>query len=147
MRYLLVDRILELNAGEKIRGIKNIAMSEDFLELHFPKNPVMPGMLLVEACSQLAGWMEAASSDFQNWFLLSRVRNAKFYGFSLPGDQVELVVTPLPSDEAGKKAFSAIATVAGKKKAVAEFEGDVIAVEDYEDPEDQKKAFGLLMRP
>ena len=68
MRYLLIDYITEWEPGTKIKGIKNVAMSEDFLEYHFPKNPIMPGVLLLEAIAQLTGWLEAASSDFKNWF-------------------------------------------------------------------------------
>ncbi len=55
MRYLLIDRITEWKAGQKIKGVKNVAMTEDFLEWHFPKNPVMPGVLLIEAFAQLSG--------------------------------------------------------------------------------------------
>ena len=65
MRYLLVDRIIALDPGNNITGVKNVAMSEDFLEFHFPKNPIMPGIMLLEALVQLSGWLEAASSDFR----------------------------------------------------------------------------------
>jgi 3-hydroxyacyl-[acyl-carrier-protein] dehydratase len=57
MRYLLIDCITEWQPGTKIKGIKNVAMSEDFLEYHFPKNPIMPGVLLLEAIAQLTGWL------------------------------------------------------------------------------------------
>jgi len=97
MRYLLIDRILEWKAHDHIKGVKNVAMTEDFLEFHFPKNPVMPGVLLIEAFAQLTGWLEAVSSDFKNWFLISKVRQCKFYGFALPGDQVELEVRRSPN--------------------------------------------------
>ncbi|NIR04642.1 MAG: 3-hydroxyacyl-[acyl-carrier-protein] dehydratase FabZ, partial [Candidatus Aminicenantes bacterium] len=42
MRYLLIDQIVHWKSGESIKGIKNVSMSEDFLEFHFPKNPIMP---------------------------------------------------------------------------------------------------------
>lgn len=146
MRYLLVDRIIEVKAGEKIRGIKNIAMSEDFLEYHFPRNPVMPGMLLLEALVQLTGWLEAASSDFTNWFLLSKVRSSRFYGFSLPGDQVELAVELSPQSEPEKRIYTGTATVDGRKKASAEFEGEIIPFEEIEDIDSQRRFFSLLTR-
>ena len=66
MRYLLIDHITEWKSGEFMKGVKNVAMSEDFLEFHFPKNPIMPGVLLLEALTQMAGWLEAASSDFRS---------------------------------------------------------------------------------
>jgi len=146
MRYLLVDRITEWNADGKIKGIKNVAMSEDFLEFHFPKNPVMPGVLLIEAFAQLSGWLEAASSDFKNWFLMTKVRQCKFYGFALPGDQVELEVERLSESTPQRKVYSATGRVGTKRKVVIEFEGDVIPLEEIEDREEQRRFFKVLTR-
>jgi 3-hydroxyacyl-[acyl-carrier-protein] dehydratase len=146
MRYLLVDRIVEVEAGKRIRGIKNIAMSEDFLEYHFPRNPVMPGMLLLEALVQLTGWFEAASSDFRNWFLLSKVRSSRFYGFSLPGDQVELAVELSPKSGTDTRIYTGTAMVGGEKKASAGFEGKVIPFEEIEDVDSQRRFFSVLTR-
>ena len=146
MRYLLIDRITEWKADGKIKGIKNVAMSEDFLEFHFPKNPVMPGVLLIEAFAQLSGWMEAASSDFKNWFLITKVRQCKFYGFALPGDQVELEVERSPESTPQRKVYSAVGRVGTKRKVVIEFEGDVIPFEEIEDREEQRRFFKVLTR-
>ena len=146
MRYLLVDRITEWNADGKIKGIKNVAMSEDFLEFHFPKNPVMPGVLLIEAFAQLSGWLEAASSDFKNWFLITNVRQCKFYGFALPGDQVELEVERSSESTLQRKVYSAIGRVGTKRKVVIEFEGDVVPFEEIEDREEQRRFFKVLTR-
>lgn len=146
MRYLLIDRIVEWKSGEKILGIKNIAMSEDFLEYHFPRNPVMPGVLLLEAMSQLTGWLEAASSDFTSWFLITKVRSCKFYGFSLPGDQVELTVERSARSEPGCLVYSGTAMAEGKRKVVAEFEGERIPFDEIEDVNEQRKFFSLLTR-
>ncbi len=149
MRYLLVDHITEYKPGESIRGIKNVAMSEDFLEFHFPKNPIMPGIMLLEALTQLTGWLEAASSDFKNWFLVSKVNKSNFYGFAFPGDQVELEVELISSPLEGhphNKVYRGSGFVKGKKKIIAEFEGEVIPLEDIEDTEEQKKFFKVLLR-
>ena len=146
MRYLLIDRITEWKAGQKIKGVKNVAMTEDFLEWHFPKNPVMPGILLIEAFAQLTGWLEAASSDFKSWFLITKVRQCKFYGFALPGDQVELDVERLDESNADKKAYSGVGKVEGKKRISIEFEGDVIPFQDIEELEEQKRFFKVLTR-
>ena len=67
MRYYLVDQIKEWEVDKRIRGVKNVAMTEDFLEYHFPKYPTMPGVLLLESMAQLAGWLEAVSSKFTRW--------------------------------------------------------------------------------
>ncbi len=146
MRYLLIDHITEWQNGKHIRGIKNVAMSEDFLEFHFPKNPIMPGVMLLEAITQLTGWLEAASSDFQNWFLISRVIKCSFYRFALPGDQVEFEVTRTSEDTADARRYAAIGSVKGAKKIVTEFEGTVLPLADIEDPEEQRRFFSLLTR-
>ncbi|TNF53782.1 beta-hydroxyacyl-ACP dehydratase [bacterium] len=146
MRYFLIDHITEWKEGEFIKGIKNVAMSEDFLEFHFPKNPIMPGVLLLEALSQLTGWLEAASSDFKNWFLISNVKKCSFYGFAFPGDQVEIEVKPIPSEQSEIKSYSGIATVGGKKKISAEFEGETIPLTEIEDINDKRNFFHLLTR-
>ena len=146
MRYLLIDRITEWKAGHRITGRKNVAMSEDFLEFHFPKNPIMPGVLLLEALSQLAGWLEAASSDFQNWFLITGVRTCKFYGFAFPGDSVELEVRALKESSEGKRFYTGFGIVEGKKKISVEFEGETVPFDKIEDIEEQRKFFKLLTR-
>jgi 3-hydroxyacyl-[acyl-carrier-protein] dehydratase len=146
MRYLLIDRITEWKANQKIKGVKNVAMTEDFLEWHFPKNPVMPGVLLIEAFAQLTGWLEAASSDFKNWFFITKVRQCKFYGFALPGDQVELDVERLAELGANKKVYSGVGKVEGKKNISIEFEGDLIPFQDIEELEEQKRFFKVLTR-
>lgn len=146
MRYFLIDQITEWKSGEFIKGMKNVAMSEDFLEFHFPKNPIMPGVLLLEALVQLTGWLEAASSDFQRWFLINRVIKCNFYSFALPGDQVELEVKQISGEGSDIKIYSGIGMVKGKKKIRAEFEGEVIQLSEIEDVNEQKRFFQLLNR-
>ena len=146
MRYLLIDHITEFKHGEFIKGVKNVAMSEDFLEFHFPQNPIMPGVMLLEALTQLTGWLEAVSSDFRDWFLISKVKKSSFYGFALPGDQVELEVKVLPKDSGEGKVYQGIGMVNGKKKILAEFEGEIIPLSDIEDEEEQRQFFLRLTR-
>lgn len=154
MRYLLIDHIIDYNPGEYIKGIKNVAMSEDFLEFHFPKNPIMPGVLLLEALTQLTGWLEALSSDFKKWFLISRVKKSNFYGFALPGDQVELEVKMLSKGSSTSGSLSdtnintyrGIGLVKGKKKITAEFEGNIVSLDEIEDAEEHKNYFKILTR-
>jgi 3-hydroxyacyl-[acyl-carrier-protein] dehydratase len=146
MRYLLIDRIIEWAAGERIKGIKNVTMSEDMLEFHFPKNPVMPGVLLLEALAQLTGWLEAASSDFGKWFLPTKVHKCNFYGFVLPGDQVELDVQSVPGSDSGVRVYTGVGTVGGKKSIKARYEGELISMEEIEDIEEQRRYFQILTR-
>lgn len=128
-----------------MEGVKNVSMSEDFLEFHFPRFPVMPGALILEAIVQLAGWLEAAGSDFARWFLLEQVRSVKYYGFALPGDQIVLRVEA-NGQENGLNLFRGVATVEGERRVLVDFAGQSVEMENYEDSEEQKHLFRLLRR-
>lgn len=146
MRYLLIDRITDWKEGEYIKGTKNVTMSEDFLEFHFPGNPIMPGVLLLEAISQLTGWLEAASSDFKKWFLITNVHKCKFYGFALPGDRVEIEVVQVSLSGTDKKIYTGTGTVDGKKKIAVDFEGDIVQFGEIGDVSEQRAFFKVLTR-
>ncbi|MFH1026121.1 MAG: 3-hydroxyacyl-ACP dehydratase FabZ, partial [Nitrospirota bacterium] len=53
--FLMVDRIVEIDPGKRIVGIKNVTINEEFFQGHFPGNPIMPGVLIIEALAQVAG--------------------------------------------------------------------------------------------
>ncbi|MEJ2314622.1 MAG: beta-hydroxyacyl-ACP dehydratase [Nitrospirota bacterium] len=144
MRYLLIDHITDVDEGKSIKGIKNVAMSEDFLDWHFPRNPIMPGVMMLEAMVQLAGWLAAASSDFSEWVLPTTVRRCNFYRFALPGDQVEVEVEM--AEEEGVRVFRGLSKAGGKKCARAEFEADVIPLSEIEDVEAARHHFRVLTR-
>ena len=146
MRYLFVDRITEVQSHALIRGIKNVAMSEDFLSFHFPDNPVMPGALLLEALVQLAGWLEAQSTLFNRWILLRRVGRCRYYGFARPGDQVNLEVICLPSTDSNVRMYRGIGTGKGKKMIDVEFEGAVQSLATLHDPVRAQHLFQILTR-
>ena len=146
MRYLLVDHITGVQGRTLIRGIKNIAMSEEFLSFHFPENPVMPGALLLEALVQLAGWLEAESSRFKSWILLRRVGRCRYYGFARPGDQVSLEVTSLPSTDSDVRGYKGIGSGKGKKLIHAEFKGILYPLSTLHDPVSARHFFQILTR-
>jgi 3-hydroxyacyl-[acyl-carrier-protein] dehydratase len=90
--FLLVDRIIEVNADESCIGIKNVTFNEPFFPGHFPNRPVMPGVLLIEGMAQTAGAICSRSIGQggapPNVFFLT-VDKAKFRKPVLPGDTVE----------------------------------------------------------
>jgi 3-hydroxyacyl-[acyl-carrier-protein] dehydratase len=90
--FLLVDRIIEVNADESCIGIKNVTFNEPFFPGHFPGRPVMPGVLLIEAMAQTAGAICSRHSGHEgrppNVFFLT-VDKAKFRKPVLPGDTIE----------------------------------------------------------
>ena len=145
MRYLLVDHITEISE-DFIKGVKNITMSEDFLELHFPDQPVMPGALLLEALVQLAGWFEAGNSGLRNWTLLRGVKKCSFYGFALPGDQVTLEVKPLSAAASGTRHYRGAGKINGKRKMAAIFQGQILPISQIEDADSMIRLFRILTR-
>ncbi len=144
MRFLLVDRIAEYEANTSIRGWKNVAMSEDYLEWHFPEQPIMPGMLILEGCAQLAGWLEAISSEFDQWFLLDGVRSARYYHFAVPGDRIDLALERVADDDPTRRVYRAETTVDGKRGASIEFEGRLTPLGGLETAERARAGWAIL---
>ena len=86
MRLTLIDQILELDPGRSIKATKSLTMNESYLEDHFPRFPVMPGVLMLESMYQTAAWLVRASDDFQHsMVLLAEARNVKYSDFVKPG--------------------------------------------------------------
>ncbi|PIP42190.1 MAG: 3-hydroxyacyl-[acyl-carrier-protein] dehydratase FabZ [Desulfobacterales bacterium CG23_combo_of_CG06-09_8_20_14_all_51_8] len=88
--FLLVDRILDLTPGEKIRALKNVTVNEPFFQGHFPGRPVMPGVLIIEGMVQAGGLllMESVSPEIASRVCFSGVDQARFRAPVTPGDQL-----------------------------------------------------------
>jgi 3-hydroxyacyl-[acyl-carrier-protein] dehydratase len=87
--FLLVDRIVSFEKDSAITGIKNVTFNEEFFQGHFPGNPIMPGVLIVEAMAQTAGILAIKSSEREklNVYFMS-IESAKFRKPVVPGDSV-----------------------------------------------------------
>src|SRR5689334_4931854 len=92
MRFCLLDRILELEPGVRVTAVKRLRADEDYLKDHFPRFPVMPGVLMLEAMYQAAAWLVRQSDGFAySMVVLKEACNIKYADFVTPGK--ELVVT------------------------------------------------------
>ena len=90
--FLMVDKVIELEADVKAVGIKNVSVNEPFFQGHFPGNPVMPGVLVVEALAQLAGILAFKSGLRGNTVYFMSIDKVKFRKIVVPGDQLRLEV-------------------------------------------------------
>ena len=89
---LLIDRILEIESGTRIVGLKNVSANEQFFQGHFPGAPVMPGVLIVEAMAQCAAvlFLRDIEDRDKKLFLFGGVDKARFRKPVIPGDQLIL---------------------------------------------------------
>jgi len=121
--FLLIDRVLTYEPGQALVGLKNVSFNEPYFPGHFPQQPIMPGVLILEAMTQAAGLLafktDQEASGFRSLYYLVGVDNARFKRPVGPGDQLILEVV-LDRAKRGVGKFSAQAKVAGKLVASAE---------------------------
>jgi len=115
--FLLVDRILEIEEGKRAVGIKNVTINEPFFQGHFPGNPIMPGVLIVEAMAQVGAVSILAMEEYKGKLaVFTGIDNLRFKKQVVPGDTLRMEVTMI----AMKRGI-------GKAKAEA-YVGDQLAV-------------------
>lgn len=120
--FLLVDRVIESDAEKKrLVALKNVTINEPFFQGHFPKKPVMPGVLVIEAMAQATGLLAMESTDVgkESIYYLVGVDKARFKRPVEPGDQL-MIEVEMTKNRRGIGVFQAEATVDGKAVASAE---------------------------
>ncbi|MEK9932941.1 MAG: 3-hydroxyacyl-ACP dehydratase FabZ [Methylophilaceae bacterium] len=95
--FVLVDRVLEIEPGKKIKAVKNVSINEPFFPGHFPHHPVMPGVLIVEALAQAAAILSFKTGNFMpsddSVYYFAGIDKARFKKPVSPGDQLILEVS------------------------------------------------------
>jgi 3-hydroxyacyl-[acyl-carrier-protein] dehydratase len=118
--FLFVDRILEMDVGQRAVGIKAVSVDEPFFQGHFPGYPVMPGVLIAEALAQVGAVAILPSRDMKGRIAyLAGLDNFRFRRQVVPGDLLRLEVT-----------LTQVRSRAGKGHGVASVDGDVVAEGD-----------------
>ncbi|UCE80219.1 MAG: 3-hydroxyacyl-ACP dehydratase FabZ [Nitrospiraceae bacterium] len=127
--FLLVDRIVSIEEGTCITGIKNVSINEPFFTGHFPGQPIMPGVLIIEAMAQVSGILAFKSGvkKARSVYFMS-IEKAKFRQPVFPGDQLVMDITTMQQRGTVWK-FSGTAKVNGKVVAEAGFTAMVTDVE------------------
>jgi UDP-3-O-[3-hydroxymyristoyl] N-acetylglucosamine deacetylase/3-hydroxyacyl-[acyl-carrier-protein] dehydratase len=119
--FLLVDRILELEANKRVVGVKNVTINEPFFQGHFPGHPIMPGVLIIEAMAQVGGVLMLGTIDdpSQKVVYFTSLDNVKWRRPVRPGDQIvfELEVV-------------AVRGPMCKMRGVAKVDGELVAEAD-----------------
>lgn len=118
--FELIDRVVEIDfAAPRISAQAQVPLAGPVFEGHFPRHPLMPGVLLIEAMAQTAGWLLVALNDMQRMPFLAAVKQAKLRQFVKPGDALALSATVI-HEGSGYALTEAAIAVAGKTVCNAE---------------------------
>ena len=121
MRFILIDKVVSLEAGKQIKTVKNVSLSEEYLADHFPTFPVLPGVLLLEGLIESASWLVRRTENFaHSMILLEQARNVKYKSFLAPGSQIEYTVK-VRNIEENASSFSGVGISEGEKIVEARF--------------------------
>jgi len=120
--FLLIDRVVDIEPGQSLSAIKNVTINEPFFQGHFPNQPVMPGVLILEAMAQATGLLaftEMGDAHKSKLYMLVGIDKSRFRGQVLPGDQLILNIS-LKRNMRGIGMYKCQALVDGEVVAEAE---------------------------
>jgi len=119
MRWIHIDRFLEIERDRRAVAIRNITAAEDHLHDLYPGFPIMPNTLLIESAAQTAGILAGLSFDFKYDVFLAKLGAVRFEGFAVPGDQVRIEATVIELRDEGCRTHCVL-TIDGKSFAEIE---------------------------
>ena len=125
--FLLIDEIVDFRQGEYVHAIKYVNEKESYFQGHFPGNPVLPGVLIIECMAQASCFLSLSTVDDPDnkLMLLSVIKNAKFFKKVVPGDILSLEVTLLKF-KMNNALIKGVGSVDGKKVAESEWMATVV---------------------
>jgi 3-hydroxyacyl-[acyl-carrier-protein] dehydratase len=118
VRHYHLDRVITLERGVRALGVRSVALSDDALAEHFPGNPVLPGIYVLEGLAQTAGVLLWETTDHARIAVMTSVDRARFAGFARPGDVVRFAVE-IESLDADAARVRGTATVADRPVTTA----------------------------
>jgi len=100
MKFILIDKIVKIEAGKEIQTLKNVSLSEEYLGDHFPVFPVLPGVFLLQGMVESACWLVRHSENFaHSMVLLTQAKNVKYKSFAAPGMNIQYTITAKTIEE------------------------------------------------
>jgi 3-hydroxyacyl-[acyl-carrier-protein] dehydratase len=121
MRYHLIDRVTEVEAGKSLKAFKQLTLAEEYLADHFPTFPVMPGVLMLQALVESASWLVRLSQDYNPSVLVLReVKNVKYGTFFAPGNRMNVAVEQMSAGD-GRFGFKGKGEVGGQTTVSTQF--------------------------
>ena len=156
MRFHLIDRVSGWESGKSLAGSKLLALGEEYLADHFPRFPVMPGVLMLQSVAEAASWLWRATTGFQHSVIVLReARHVKYGSFMQPGRTMDVSVEWTKSagdtatfkgkgtDDKGQQTVSATLTLAGYNLADRMIDG---AMRDAKLKDELKSRWAWLTR-
>ncbi len=153
MRFILIDKVVSLESGKRIKAVKSVSLAEEYLADHFPAFPVLPGVLLLEGLIESASWLVRDAENFaHSMILLEQARNVKYKSFLAPGAQIEYTVEANTIEE-NVSSFTGFGLSGGERIVEARFglrhfnlasQNPAMAAVDAAVVENMKKRWKLL---